>query len=132
MCLVLPTAGGYHWWLHPTKAVEAMKIPTKVSGNQVLMFTRIILKYPEDDAVTWRSVFCMGNTMLDTLLLSLYYGLLYVLIFHVHHPPSIQHILSIRTPKFMLSILYYLLNLTWHGTIKWGLGDLAELVEWQK
>ena len=44
----------------------------------MLKFTEIILKYPKDDAITLRSVFSTGNTVLDTLPLSLYYELLVI------------------------------------------------------
>ena len=47
--------------------------------SQVLRFTKIILKYPKDDAITLRIVFSTGNTALDTLPLFLYYELLMVL-----------------------------------------------------
>ena len=47
--------------------------------SQVLRFTKIILKYPKDDAITLRSVFSTGNIVLDTLPLFLYYELLMVL-----------------------------------------------------
>ena len=39
--------------------------------SQVLKFTKIMLKYPEDDAITLCSVFSTLNTALDTLPLSL-------------------------------------------------------------
>ena len=47
--------------------------------SQVLRFTKIIPEYPKDDAITLRSVFSTGNTVLDTLPLFLYYELLMVL-----------------------------------------------------
>ena len=69
--------------------------------SQVLKFTEIILKYLEDDATTWRSVFWTANRSIGYSPLYIYYELLTVLL--PFDPPTQKELLQI----VLYTVSYY-------------------------